>query len=64
MSFHRAGLCRRDVVGIDGLRMPRTAILLHWICRFDDDNVDFSKMWFQFWELKKLSFTTVKGTSA
>jgi len=44
--------------------MPRTAILLHWICRFDDDNVDFSKMWFQFWELKKLSFTTVKVTSA
>jgi uncharacterized protein (TIGR02217 family) len=31
-----------------------------WLCRFDDDAVDFDQFAYNYWELKKLVFTTVK----
>jgi uncharacterized protein (TIGR02217 family) len=33
----------------------------NWPCRFDDDTAEFSSFMFNFWELKKLSFTTLKA---
>jgi uncharacterized protein (TIGR02217 family) len=35
-----------------------------WVCRFDDDNIEFSKFNFDMSELQKLSFTTLKLTAA
>jgi len=32
----------------------------NWLCRFDDDTAEFSSFMFNFWELKKLAFTTLK----
>lgn len=32
----------------------------NWLCRFDDDTAEFSSFMFNFWELKKLTFTTEK----
>ena len=32
----------------------------YWLCRFDDDTASFSNFMSQFFELKKLKFTTVK----
>jgi uncharacterized protein (TIGR02217 family) len=32
----------------------------HWVCRFDDDNIDFSQFMSDLWSLGKLSFTTLK----
>jgi len=32
----------------------------NFLCRFDDDTAEFSSFMFNFWELKKLSFTTEK----
>jgi hypothetical protein len=31
-----------------------------WLCRFDDDTLEFSNFMYLFWELKKCSFTTIK----
>ncbi len=31
-----------------------------WPCRFDDDSAEFSNFMFNFWELKKIGFTTMK----
>ena len=31
-----------------------------WLCRFDNDNLEFSKFMSAFWELQKTTFTTVK----
>ena len=30
----------------------------NWLCRFDDDSLEFSNFAYQLWELQKLSFTT------
>ena len=30
----------------------------NWLCRFDDDSVEFSKFADQFWEVQKITFTT------
>lgn len=35
----------------------------NWLCRFDNDQVDFSKFANAFWELKKINFTTIKTQS-
>jgi uncharacterized protein (TIGR02217 family) len=32
----------------------------NWPCRFDEDSAEFSSFMFNFWELKKLAFTTMK----
>ena len=32
----------------------------YWLCRLDDDAAEFSNFMYQFFELKKLKFTTVK----
>lgn len=32
----------------------------NWLCRFDNDTAEFSSFMFNFWELKKLGFTTEK----
>lgn len=32
----------------------------NFLCRFDDDTAEFSSFMFNFWELKKLTFTTEK----
>lgn len=32
----------------------------NWYCRFDDDTIKFSNFLAKFWDLKELSFTTVK----
>ncbi len=34
-----------------------------WLCRFDDDNLDFSKFMSALWEVKSLKFTTIKTQS-
>jgi uncharacterized protein (TIGR02217 family) len=40
---------------------PVTAdFAFNWPCRFDADTAEFSSFMFNFWELKKLSFTTMK----
>jgi len=31
-----------------------------WLCRFDDDTLEFSNFMYLFWELKKCSFTTIR----
>ena len=31
-----------------------------WPCRFDEDSAQLSNFMFNFWELKKISFETVK----
>lgn len=31
-----------------------------WLCRFDEDSVEFSNFMYLFWELKKCSFTTIR----
>ena len=31
----------------------------NWLCRFDDDSVEFNKFADQYWELQKLTFTSV-----
>lgn len=31
-----------------------------WLCRFDDDSIDFAKFAYQFWELRQITFTTEK----
>lgn len=36
----------------------------YWVCRFDDDSLDFSKFNSDMWELGKLSFTSLKLVSA
>jgi uncharacterized protein (TIGR02217 family) len=35
----------------------------NWLCRFDDDSMDFSKFMNNLWELKALKFTTIKTQS-
>jgi uncharacterized protein (TIGR02217 family) len=35
----------------------------NWLCRFDDDNIDFSKFMSGLWEIKALKFTTIKTQS-
>ena len=32
----------------------------NWYCRFDDDSNDFEKFMYWLWELKKITFTTIK----
>ncbi len=32
----------------------------NWPCRFDEDSAEFSSFMLNFWELKRLSFTTMK----
>lgn len=36
----------------------------YWVCRFDDDDLEFSKFNSDMWELGKLSFTSLKLVSA
>lgn len=36
----------------------------NWLCRFDEDNASFDKFMYQFWALKKITFTTIKTQSA
>jgi uncharacterized protein (TIGR02217 family) len=44
-----------------GAGVPVTADFSYmWPCRFDDDTAQFSQFMYQFWELKKLTFTTMK----
>ena len=31
-----------------------------WLCRFDEDSLEFSNFMYLFWELKKCSFTTIR----
>jgi hypothetical protein len=31
-----------------------------WLCRFDEDTLEFSNFMYLFWELKKCSFTTIR----
>lgn len=31
-----------------------------WLCRFDEDSIDFAEFAYQFWELKRLTFTSDK----
>jgi uncharacterized protein (TIGR02217 family) len=35
----------------------------NWLCRFDTDGADFQKFLSQFWELRKINFTTIKTQS-
>ncbi len=35
----------------------------NWLCRFDDDNLDFSKFMNNLWEVKSLLFSTIKTQS-
>ena len=35
----------------------------NWLCRFDADSIDFEKFFNKLWELKKISFTTIKTQS-
>jgi hypothetical protein len=35
----------------------------NWLCRFDDDSMDFSKFMNNLWEVKSLKFTTIKTQS-
>jgi uncharacterized protein (TIGR02217 family) len=32
----------------------------NWVCRFDEDTADLSNIMFNFWQLKKITFTTMK----
>lgn len=52
------------LVAIEPAPAPGTALSwtggYAWLCRFDDDSLDFSNFMYLFWELKKCSFTTIR----
>lgn len=45
-----------------GNGVPVTAsFTFFWVCSFDEDKYDFNQMYYQFFELKKISFSTLKN---
>lgn len=58
-TMQPGGMVRFDAAPGNGVAITWTGTY-NWLCRFDDDSLDFSKFMYQFWELSKISFTTEK----
>jgi hypothetical protein len=57
-------ICAGGVVTIEPAPAPGAALTwtgrYAWLCRFDDDSLEFSNFMYLFWEAKTCSFTTVR----